>query len=95
MSTIGDFIGKFFTLSTGSTPASNMSQLGEAATTGHVYLDTRSTQTNSNNNFGGSLMVYNTTKAGWFGVLLTTSTSTTTSTTTSTSTTTTTTTSTT
>lgn len=86
MSTITDFIGKFFTKT--SNPDATMAQMGASAGDGQVYFDTGDNQTGVTQ--GGSLMVYNATKAAWYGVNLTTSTSTTTSTTTTTTTTTTT-----
>lgn len=80
MSTITDFIGRFFSKTTA--PDATMSEMGRDAGTGAVYLDTRTTQTGVNQ--GGSLMVYS--NGAWYGVNLTTSTSTTTTTTTTTTT---------
>lgn len=86
MSTISNFIGRFFTKT--SAPDTTMSEMGGAAADGQAYFDKSSSQAGVTQ--GGSLMVYNATKAAWFGVNLTTSTSTSTTTTTTTSTTTTT-----
>ena len=94
MSTITDFIGKFFTKTT--SPNAEMAEMGEAADDGRVYFDNGANQSNADNGQGGSLMIYNeapfvagvatTGSAGWYGVNLTTSTSTSTTTTTTTST---------
>jgi uncharacterized protein involved in high-affinity Fe2+ transport len=86
MSTITDFIGRFFTKT--SNPDTTMGEMGRSAGDGQVYFDNSSNQTGVTQ--GGSLMVYNATNGAWYGVNLTTSTSTTTTTTTSTTTTTTT-----
>lgn len=81
---ITGYIGTLFTKT--SAPNTSMDEVGASLAQGQVYVDNRSSQTDAAGDHGGSLMIYNSTKAAWYGVLLTTSTSTTTTTTTTTTT---------